>query len=86
MIELLGDDWKGNYKVEGVEFRNLWAVQFVVQGILEDGVSSSSILDGLAKSFGEFLRAHHVAIPTELLAVESQRRRKASVSSTLKIK
>ncbi|OTA94100.1 hypothetical protein M434DRAFT_45659, partial [Hypoxylon sp. CO27-5] len=59
LIELLGDDWV----VERCEFSNLWAVHFVVKGILQEGVSSSSVLDGFAKGLGEFLRARHVELP-----------------------
>jgi hypothetical protein len=77
VIELLGNDWSDAYTVERCEFRNLWAVHFVVKGILQEGVSSSSILDGFAKSFGEFLRARHVDIPSEHLEREQKKRGQA---------
>ncbi len=54
-IELLGTEYKKEYQVERFEMPNLLAVHFVVKGILEGGVSSTYRLDGLAKSFGEFL-------------------------------
>ncbi|KAF9874248.1 hypothetical protein CkaCkLH20_08231 [Colletotrichum karsti] len=80
-IELLGDDWHDRYVVERCEFPGLWAVHFVVKGILQDGVSSSSVLDGFAKSFGEFLRARIVDLPLDLVNTEDQRKRTAEKSA-----
>lgn len=74
LIELLGDEWDNKFSVERCEFANIWAVHFVVKGFLQDGVSSSSILDGFAKSFGEFLRARHVDLPQKLVRLEDQHR------------
>jgi hypothetical protein len=75
--DLLADDWDDSYTIERCEFVNLMAVHFVVKGILQDGVSSSSVLDGFAKSFSEFLRARHVALPELLLKEETTRRQTA---------
>lgn len=75
MIELLGDDWSDKFAVERSEFPMLWAVHFVVKGILQEGVSSSSLVDGFGKSFGEFIRARHVDLPVDLLAREQERRK-----------
>ncbi|KAH8905661.1 DUF1446-domain-containing protein [Coniochaeta sp. PMI_546] len=75
MMELLGDDWSDKFTVERCEFPRLWAVHFVVKGILQEGVSSSSLIDGFGKSFGEFLRARHVDLPVDLLEEEQKRRR-----------
>ncbi|TDZ14632.1 hypothetical protein Cob_v012535 [Colletotrichum orbiculare MAFF 240422] len=77
LIELLGDDWRDSFALERCEFPKLWAVHFVVKGILQDGVSSSSVLDGFAKSVGEFLRARIVDLPEELASMEDERRREA---------
>lgn len=74
VIDLLGDDWKKGYEVERCEFEGLMAVHFVIKGLLQEGVSSSSVLDGFGKSVGEFLRARLVDIPTSLLEDESKRR------------
>ncbi|KAH8650079.1 hypothetical protein BX600DRAFT_517297 [Xylariales sp. PMI_506] len=74
LIELLGDDWRDEYTVERCEFVHLRAVHFVIRGILQEGVSSSSILDGFAKSFGEFLRARHVEVPHDLVNEEDELR------------
>jgi hypothetical protein len=73
-VELLGDDWKDKYSVERCEFEGLMAVHFVIKGLLQEGVSSSSVLDGFGKSVGEFLRARHVDIPVGLLEAEERRR------------
>tara|TARA_R110002003_G_scaffold55_8_gene5021 strand:+ start:9587 stop:11311 length:1725 start_codon:yes stop_codon:yes gene_type:complete len=54
-IELLGTEYNTEYCIERFEMPNLLAVHFVVKGILEGGISSTYRLDGLAKSFGEFL-------------------------------
>lgn len=51
-IEPLGSDWKGQYSVERAEFEGLMAGHFVIQGLSQDGVSSSSVLDRLGKSVG----------------------------------
>ncbi|KAI0127128.1 hypothetical protein BJ170DRAFT_702604 [Xylariales sp. AK1849] len=75
MVHLLGNDWHERYTVERCEFANLQAVHFVVKGILQEGVSSSSILDGFGKSFGEFSRVRHVEIPVKLLKQEENLRR-----------
>ncbi|CAO2648209.1 Nn.00g074760.m01.CDS01 [Neocucurbitaria sp. VM-36] len=74
LIDLLGDDWSPKYRVERFEAPNLLAVHFVVYGILQEGVSSSSVIDGFAKSFGEFLRARMVDLPLKLLSVEQNKR------------
>ncbi|KAF7564000.1 hypothetical protein G7046_g167 [Stylonectria norvegica] len=74
LIELLADDWSPNYSVERCEFQNLNAVHFVIKGILQDGVSSSSVLDGFGKSISEFLRARVVDLPLELVQVEQKRK------------
>lgn len=46
---------------------NLRAVNFVVDGILGQGVSSQARFDPQAKALGEWLRSRHVDIPEELL-------------------
>jgi hypothetical protein len=86
LAELLADDWHETYSVDRCEFVGLMAVHFVVKGILQDGVSSSSVLDSFAKSFGEFLRARHVDLPKVLLEEEIERRRAAkSAQISLKL-
>ncbi|KAF4437160.1 DUF1446-domain-containing protein [Fusarium austroafricanum] len=64
MKELLGDDYSENWTIERFEMPNIRCVHFLVKGVLEGGISCSPRLDGLAKSFGEFLRAREVDMPT----------------------
>ncbi|KAE8353372.1 hypothetical protein BDV28DRAFT_157065 [Aspergillus coremiiformis] len=64
---LLGDDYRPEYRVERFEIPHLYTVHFVTYGILQEGATSSSIIDGLAKSFGEFVRARQVEIPVQFL-------------------
>ena len=47
---------------------NLLSLNFVVHGLLGDGVAASTRSDPQAKSFGEYLRAKIVDIPRALLA------------------
>ena len=49
------------------ELANIRALNFVIEGLLGDGVASSTRLDAQAKSLGEFLRAKHVDVPVALL-------------------
>jgi hypothetical protein len=53
--------------VERYELGNLWALNFVIHGILGEGVASSTRPDPQAKSLGEFLRSRVVEIPEALL-------------------
>jgi hypothetical protein len=55
-------------KVERFPLPNLSSINFVVHGLLGDGVAASTRSDAQAKSFGEFLRARLVDIPRSLLA------------------
>jgi hypothetical protein len=48
-------------------FANLRAVNFVVQDILGEGVSSNARFDPQAKALGEWLRSRHVDLPEVLL-------------------
>lgn len=55
-------------EVRRYELPNLRALNFVVAGLLGEGVSSSTRPDPQAKSLGEYLRAKIVDLPAELLA------------------
>jgi len=55
-------------RVERHPLPNLLSVNFVVVGLLGDGVAASTRSDPQAKSFGEYLRAKLVDIPRALLA------------------
>jgi len=53
--------------VQRYELANLRALNFVITGLLGEGVAASTRLDPQAKSLGEWLRARVVDIPRELL-------------------
>jgi hypothetical protein len=55
-------------EVDRYELPNLLALNFVVHGLLGEGVASSTRPDPQAKSLGEFLRARVVEVPVALLA------------------
>ncbi|QSS59303.1 hypothetical protein I7I51_08736 [Histoplasma capsulatum] len=63
---LLGKDDDG-YFIERVEFPKLWAVHFVIYGILGRGVSSSTKLDCLGKGFADYVRDKVVEVPVSVL-------------------
>jgi hypothetical protein len=50
-----------------IDLPNLHALNFVVQGLLGEGVASSTRQDPQAKGLGEWLRARYVEIPTSLI-------------------
>jgi hypothetical protein len=54
--------------VERHALPNLRSLNFIVHGLLGDGVAASTRSDAQAKSLGEFLRARLVDIPRSLLA------------------
>jgi hypothetical protein len=54
--------------VERHAFPNLLSLNFIVHGLLGDGVAASTRSDPQAKSFGEYVRAKVVDIPRSLLA------------------
>ncbi|MEP7217085.1 MAG: acyclic terpene utilization AtuA family protein [Anaerolineaceae bacterium] len=54
-------------EVRRYELPNLRAVNFVVVGLLGEGVASSSRMDPQAKSLGEYVRAKLVDLPESLL-------------------
>ncbi len=53
--------------IERFELPNLWSVNFLLHGLLGEGVSSSLRSDAQAKGLGEYLRACLVDIPESLL-------------------
>jgi hypothetical protein len=54
-------------EVERHPLPNLLAINFVLKGLLGDGVAASLRADPQAKSLGEYLRAKVVPIPVSLL-------------------
>jgi hypothetical protein len=57
--------------IERFELMNLRALNFVVRGILGQGVASTTRPDAQAKSLGEFLRSRSVALPRLLTGPQS---------------
>ena len=55
------------FKIERYELPNILSLNFYVHDILQDGVSSSTRLDGQAKSLGEYLRAKDIEAPDFLI-------------------
>ncbi len=53
--------------VERFELANLLALNFVIVGLLGEGVASSTRTDPQAKTLGEYLRAKLAPIPVELI-------------------
>jgi hypothetical protein len=54
--------------VDRHELANIWSLNFVIHGLLEEGVAASTRQDGQAKSLGEWLRARIVPVPEVLLS------------------
>lgn len=63
MKKLIGGDWQEHFRLERVEFPKIFAVHFVIYGILGRGVSSSTLLDNRGKGFTDYVRVKHVDIP-----------------------
>jgi hypothetical protein len=53
--------------VRRYELPNLHALNFVIEGLLGEGVASSTRQDPQAKGLGEWLRARHIEIPVSLV-------------------
>ncbi len=54
-------------QVDRHDLPNLRALNFVVHGLLDEGVAASTRIDAQAKSLGEWLRARVVEVPSRLL-------------------
>ena len=54
-------------RVDRHRLANIWSLNFVIHGLLGDGVAASDRQDAQAKSLGEWLRARHANIPEALL-------------------
>ena len=65
LAELLPD--VGQFPIERHELPNLLALNFVIHGLLGDGVAAAVRPDAQAKTLGEYLRARVVEIPTKLI-------------------
>ena len=64
LAELLPD--LSEYRIDRFEFPNIRALNFVVYGLLGEGIAASVRTDGQAKSLGEYLRAKTIEVPAVL--------------------
>ena len=55
-------------QIERYPLPNIWSINFLIHGILQEGVAASTRQDGQAKSLGEWVRARHVDIPVSLIS------------------
>ncbi|HDK44677.1 MAG TPA: DUF1446 domain-containing protein [Actinobacteria bacterium] len=72
LIDLLPD--LAEYEIDRYELPRLRAVNFVVHGILDEGVSSSLRFDAQAKGLGEYLRAKWIEVPAALTVLQDRDR------------
>ncbi|KIW88204.1 uncharacterized protein Z519_11315 [Cladophialophora bantiana CBS 173.52] len=68
---LRGNEASSETYIERCEFPGIYAVHFVIHGLLGAGVSTSVKMDALGKNLAEYLRARHVHIPEKFLAKEA---------------
>ena len=54
-------------RIDRHRLASIRSLNFLIHGLLEEGVASSTRQDGQAKSLGEWLRARHVDVPLALL-------------------
>ncbi len=54
-------------RVERFDLPNIWSLNFVLHGLLQEGVAASTRQDGQAKGLGEWLRARVVDLPAALV-------------------
>ena len=62
-------------EVERTELDNLGAINFVVHGILGEGVASQARFDPQAKGLGEYVRSRTVTLPEDVLTAPVTRGR-----------
>ncbi len=55
------------FEVERYELANIRSLNFIVRGLLSEGVAASTRTDAQAKSLGEWLRARFVDLPVSLI-------------------
>jgi len=55
------------HRVDRYDLPNIWSLNFIFHGLLEEGVAASTRQDPQAKALGEYLRAKIVEVPVALL-------------------
>jgi hypothetical protein len=53
--------------IDRYRFPNLRSLNFVIRGLLQEGVAASTRQDAQAKALGEWLRARVVSVPGDVL-------------------
>jgi hypothetical protein len=56
-----------DFAIDRFRYPNLRALNFVIRGLLQEGVAASTRQDAQAKALGEWLRARVVAVPEWVL-------------------
>ena len=54
--------------IDRYDLPNIRSLNFMIRGLLQEGVAASTRIDAQAKSLGEWLRARHVDVPADLLS------------------
>lgn len=65
LMELMPDI--APYRVERFDLPNIRAVNFMIYGILGEGVAANDRIDGQAKTMGEYLRARKIHLPKSII-------------------
>jgi hypothetical protein len=65
LVQLLPE--VAEFEVERFRFPKIWSLNFVIHGLLQEGVAASTRQDAQAKAVGEWLRARLVDIPVDLI-------------------
>ena len=55
------------YPVDRFDLPNVKALNFMIYGILGEGVAANDRIDGQAKTMGEYLRSRKISVPKSLL-------------------
>ncbi|WP_025897450.1 acyclic terpene utilization AtuA family protein [Sneathiella glossodoripedis] len=64
LIELLPDT--APFRIERFELPNIKSLNFMIHGILGEGVAANDRIDGQAKTMGEYLRSRKILVPKSL--------------------
>ncbi|MER6817663.1 acyclic terpene utilization AtuA family protein [Spirillospora sp. NPDC000708] len=73
-----------DHRVRRYVLPNLRAVNFVVEGLLQEGVSASTRFDPQGKALGEWLRSRLADVPETLLAPQAEARTEAGAGAKAK--
>jgi hypothetical protein len=65
LVELLPE--VADLEIERFRFPKIWSLNFVIHGLLQEGVAASTRQDAQAKAVGEWLRSRVVDIPADLI-------------------